>query len=270
MFKKIKDFDYLSQVLFLLFVFFLPNVLDVYSRIEPQVKSAPINFEEFIYYLIFIALKLGNWGIGIIASVSLLFCFRITNKDKFINRGKEYHKHSYLYYWVAAKIFNYRTCNLANVPIYMQFKLVLSDMFDKYEYGPIHTSNADKISIKGNNDSKYTDTINLVLSDTYKIELNALPECVTHLTTLEIDRSKDSDMNRYYSEDFIKFVQQTVKELPASIVKVNLFATLNPKNSYHIAKEVFSLPSRNSIKSLSVFQQQDESRKFETRGHRIY
>ena len=202
----------------------------------------------------------------------VLLCFiRSKNSNVALNSDTNtYHSHTWIEYLFCRRILAYRKCRLKLVPIPMQFKLICSGLFEEFIYDEgIHQAPAnDKVKITIH--QYETSTVNIVISDTYKIEKNQIPNTIKLLTTYFIDRSS-RDHTRYDSEKLVKEVISTVRNLPQAVVKINVLATTNPCNTYKIAKEAFCTGGRDTIKNLYVFSQEgNDGRNFVEKGMKIY
>ena len=157
------------------------------------------------------------------------------------------------------------------VPIYMQFKLVLNDTFDKYNCGEFDKKENDTISVSKSNFSHETDEVNVMISDTYPLSLSQLPEIKKNIPTLLISRNNTNDVNRYDSPELVRYVVNEVRSLNNNIKKVNVYATTNPLNTKNIASSAFKLGGRDNFNEVRVFQQErDGIRKFNNKGIVVY
>ena len=76
---------------------------------------------------------------------------------------------------------------------------------------------------------------------------------------------------RYCSDKLLKTVISTIRDLPKTVVEINVFLTTNPSNTYRIAKEAFATAGRDRIKHLYIFQQErEEPRNFDSRRYKIF
>ncbi|MGE9915715.1 hypothetical protein [Megasphaera elsdenii] len=218
----------------------------------------------------------GKIGIWLIASVIIFKSIRIFNARLMLNQGNRYHQSCYLWYWFCAHILGIEKCNLILVPIYLQFELVINDVFEEYPFDEkrFPTRSQEKIAVKklvpeitGVNDSE----VNLVLEDTYPINLEQIPEEKRSFFTIKISRNHPDNIGkRYYSPQFIEEIQTEVRKLTDSVT-VNVFATTNPVNTRYIAQNAFQLANRGNVRCLYVYQQSSVgNRNFEPKGHRIY
>ncbi len=110
------------EIVILLVAFALPNCLN-FSRIIIEMIEKPASLNDSIIY--HLAVKYGNGLIAVLFALLVLIKLRKSNKDCLMNTVKSYHDYSYGWYWFCAKILGIKQCNLAYVPIHMQFKLRL-------------------------------------------------------------------------------------------------------------------------------------------------
>lgn len=236
--------------------------------------SEPTGFADIFFSMIVSCY--GKIGIWLIVSAMIYGRMRKFNADLVMNKGNRYHCSCYCWYWFCSHILGIKKCNLILVPIYLQFKLVINDVFEEYPFDEkrFPTLSQDTVTVEelvpaatGVNDSE----INLVLEDTYPIEINQIPERKRKLFTIKISRNRPDNIGqRYYSTQFIETVQSIVRHLPDSVT-VNIFATTNPVNTRYIAQNTFQLANRGNIECLYVYQQSSVgNRNFESRGHKIY
>ena len=258
------------EICILIIVFFIPQIFNASRLIKMCFVKNNLNFNNFKYYILLCG---GNWFIGFVVIIIVLFKFRTFNKEKLFNTKNVYHDYCYTWYWICAKILGYKKCNMKLVPIFMQFKLILNGTFEKYDVGkeddyPIKEN--EKIKIKKLNYNSISDEINLVLIDTYPILENQLPENKHSLSTIMISRNKN-DFNRYFSPVFIARIVNEIRKLPSNVNSVNIYATTNPKHTSQIVENAFKLAMRGNINKLVVFQQEREGlRKFGSKGIVIY
>ena len=121
------------QLLLLVGVFFAPRIFKITELIKtsPKLEAS----QKICDYIFYFAWKGGCWAIGVFFLIVVLFIIRKWNKTYMFNRGNYYKQYRYGWYQICSKILGYLECNLIQVPIYMQFKLVLNDTFDKYNCG---------------------------------------------------------------------------------------------------------------------------------------
>lgn len=225
-----------------------------------------------VLYQVYVGLgQYGEYLVSIILGTSLWGLFRKRNKEEMFNKGNAYKDHTYAWYWFCAKVLGYSKCNLERVPIYTQFRLVLRDTFDEYDVGEIPAKEDMAIGQCWLNPLNGSDKeVNLMIADTYPLSSRQLPVSKNTLATVKIYRQNQIDRGHYYTAKLVETVLNTVKNLPADVEQLNIFATTNPKNTYEIVKSVFKSAGRDNIRVLKVFQQQDSgTRNFEEKGKTI-
>ena len=278
----------LIEIGILVFVIIIPFIIDVQGCLGNHLQKNNISldnllpdllinsgsfFDIFKAIFLFLLIKVGNWIVAIVLSILILSIVRKQNKEITMNRKNIYHKYSYLWYWFCAKILGIEKCSLILVPIYMQFKLVIKSIFnnfplDERDY-PVIDDEKD-IKVTKLNWSSDSSEINMILEDTYQIDIKQIPDEKSNLPTIKISRNDGSSTVRHYSCKFINRVNDETRGL-SNGVRVNVYATTNPMNTYNIAKRVFKIANRGNLAELYVYQQESTgSRLFESKGKKIY
>lgn len=261
------NFVPITQIILLGFALILPHFINLTKLIADHISRGSVDFSSLYLYLIFIS---GNFAGGIVLFVFGLREFRKVNSEKIFNSKSYYHNYYYWWYWICGKILGFKKCNLVRVPIFMQFKLVTRQTFEDYLVGENYASKKEKIVLVTNS-SNDASIINLVLSDTYPIESSQIPKGKEFSNTIWISRENKKDSQRYYNKEFVKVILNSVRSLNKSVIRINVFATTNPKHTLEIVESVFNLGGRDNIKSLYVYQQNStDERIFETIGYKIY
>lgn len=269
-FRKIKaNIRPISQLLAFVIITLLPSWLNVTEKVltSPELKASQ-DWKDYVFYL---AWEQGNLAIGIVLLVVAIFTLRKLNKNYMFNKGNEYKDYPYGWYWICSKILGYSECSLILVPLYMQFKLVLRDTFEKYYCGEYPKKEADEIEIKKINLEQGFDEINLMIADTYKLSEKQLPSLKAGKPTIIISRDNKEDYNRYDSPELVQTVVNIVRGLPVDVKMVNIYAATNPLNTKIIVQDAFKLGGRDNINCIIVFQQSRNGiRKFESKGIQVY
>lgn len=269
--KKIKEnFVIVLQSVGIVFAICLPylcNIPKIFSKYISNNYLTPDNF------LVYLALKNGGFGLSIILGVVVWWKIKKNNGNVVMNKDNSvYHNYSYVWYWYCAKVMGIKKCNLIGVPIYMQVKLVMHQVFDEY---PLNDSeypeNKDeKIMVSKMNGNNKELKRNLILEDTYLVNNTQIPNSERNLFTIKISRNNGNDFVRRYSEIFIEKIINEVKKMPEKTI-LNVFATTNPKNTLNLTRKLFSQVGRGNILHIYVFQQRrDEDRWFRKKGKKIY
>lgn len=248
----------LLQMLFLVVVVLLPWIVD-FSGLLTKAITAGIDV-DFKYY---IAITSGK-GVVSFALLALAYVYivRRSNKEYIFNESRNaYYNHSYEWYWICSNVFGYQKCSLVRVPIPMQFKLLINQVFREYTYGSDnnYVCIADE-DISVSIDKGEAETVNLVLADTYPIANNLLPGIVDGYKTVRIKREHTGDGSRYISETFCNEVQRNVYRLIQSgCDTLNIFPTTNAAHNMRIVQNSFMQGGRGDIKHIYVFPQSHSS-----------
>lgn len=259
-----------SQIVGLILIGIMPSMLNLSELVVEQLKlTASQKWTDYIFYL---AWTLGDAAIGIIFMVMALISIRKANKGQIFNRGDVYKNYPYIWYWMCAKILGYLECNLILVPIFMQFKLVIHDTFDKYYCGNLIGKDDETITVNYQHISNAMVDVNLLIADTYPLNINQLPKNNIENPTIIISRDNATDHNRYNSSSLVQAVVNEISNLPNTVKTVHVFATTNPQNTLNIVRNAFKLGERGSVDKIIVYQQSgvDSLRIFESKGRVVY
>lgn len=258
------------EIVALIIAISIPWVIDLQEMFEEYLTNNPISPDDLFWQFAF---RMGKPIASIILFFAFLIVIRKFNQEFVMNCKRVYHDYSYAWYWVCAKILGITRCDLALVPIYMQFKLVLRATFSEYpldltEY-PVVENESDSKVYEWNHEMENGE-INLLLEDTYAVEVQQMPKSKRGNRTIKISRNGGADSSCHFSQKYIEEIIKCVRELKG-INTVNVYATTNLINTKHIAKRVFGSSERGNVKHLYVFQQsKDEIRHFEEKGRKIF
>ena len=265
--KKIIDFfrsnlRQVGELMLLVFVAGLPFLVNLQKIFADYLQTNTLTPDNYIWYT---AIKNGSWIASIVFFVTLLFIFRKANKDYVMNVLRVYHDYPYAWYVFCAKILGIKKCDLVLVPIHMQFKMAINGTFEEYPLDSndytIVENEADCAVYRDNLTAEIKE-INFILEDTYAIEQQQIPASKRELPTVRISRNAGKRNGRHYSSKFIEATVDAVREFNQNIV-VNIYATTNPMNTLHIARNAFASADRGNIKHLYVYQQSNrEPRNF--------
>ncbi|MFI3167508.1 MAG: hypothetical protein R3Y32_05235 [Bacillota bacterium] len=217
---------------------------------------------------------------GVVAQICFLlgtwfFIVRGFNKDIIFNLGNNYNNYPYCWYYICAKLLGVKKCELRRVPIWLQFKLLLNNVFNEYQYGnkdDYECVSKENVAVNIYNKSVDITNINLVFIDTYNVCASQIPDEERCKYTMVFDRNQGKENgNRYYSDSFIKTISNEVHNIKQSDIIVNIFATMNPKHIDAVVNRVFKEGDRNNIKQITVYQQSATGdRSFLEKGKLVY
>lgn len=220
-----------------------------------------------------------NWNL--INGIILFFCewkyydfITKKNNEKIIfDKGDYYRDFPYIFYWLGSNFLKYKYCNLVNIPIYLQFKLVLNHVFPIFLTGTStnesdnsknYTNDLSEPIILKKNENLFDSckSVNLILIDTYDISDTLLPSNISSKYTIYIYRSDTINGIRMYNEKFIEVIQQEIVKLNPQINTINIYATTNPKHNKKIADKCFRVGGRTNISHINVAIQEKGTWKF--------
>lgn len=262
------NFRQIIEFCILLIAFVVLLCLDMKELFREYLDKNYLTPGNFIYYF---SLVVGVFPI--VAFVVIWWSITKFNSDYLMNEKPIYHDYPYVWYFICANILRIRKCSLVLVPIFMQFKLITNSTFKEYPFDdsfPEIENEPDCQIISLNESGKSSKEVNLIIEDTYLINSKQLPFTKKDFSYVKISRNDGHDKSRHYSRKLIEATINTVRDFSEDSI-VNVFATTNPMNTFHIVKEAFNLGDRGNIKHLYVFQQvQDGDRMFEENGHKIF
>lgn len=274
--KKVGDFFKESKIQLVetLIIIGIPIItfcFDIATKISTFLpnKTKVEDLNSFI--IVFIRIG-GNLAIAIVLVISFyLLCRYKINSKHTMNTQNCFHEYPYWWYMYCSKFLGFKTCNLVLVPNYLQYKLVINQVFDEFlpeqkEYPEVED---DTISVTTFNERKRGGDINLIISDTYPINIDKLPNNTKELYTIIISRDKNvSDNSRHYSPKLIETVTNQVRSFNNG-TDLNVYSSVNPFNAQRIAEQAFKQGDRGPIEHLSVYKQERVNWKF-TEPVKIY
>lgn len=261
----------------ILLIFILPIIIFIFAI--QYFSISEIN-------LLFVTLELNentnipNYisNLSVITTTIVLFsiifiAIRNLNKNRVFLAGNIYGTNYYIFYKLA-KVLGFNKISLIRKPYYCMFKIIINDDFEEL-------INLDKENEKLSSDisirvdeSKFHNInnlreCNLIVSDTYKIQLEQLPIDKKDIDTIEIERIGHSGV-RISSQDLVNEVRKAVIKIVNTGANINLFLTTSTFNTYQIIRECFMQADRDKIE-LEVFQQDTSKRdkKFNNKGKKV-
>ncbi|HGF7173287.1 hypothetical protein [Enterococcus hirae] len=256
---------------FLLIIFLFFSILFLFDNsltaevLELLVgKEKMVNIQELCKYLNTSV----SFFLGIILILQLLNFFRKRNSEQVFNsNGNIYYDFSYLTFYIANKILGYTKIQLAGIPISMQYKLILRGTFQKiiedmWEDHYVEITEGEsgehetpvKVEYKNFNNNQF-DKINLLICDTYLIELNSIDKKFVNNPTIIIKTNERETALRYLNKQLVNEVRMVLQnEIPQETKKIYVFSTANPKNNLNIVTSCFRKFGRFQTKKIFVVQ----------------
>lgn len=211
--------------------------------------------------------KIISFLIGLFLSIILLTVIRAKNKNKTFNIGSDYFDYPIVYYFLANRLLGYGRVNLVRVPLYLQFKIIFADMFPCIATDD-HPLEDDTPKVKKRNMDKNSNEINLILSDTYRIQFDDLPDIKKHMPSIYIERTHGFSGNRTYNPEYISMVRSITNKFRFKYDRVNVFATTNTKHTKEIVLQCFDNGGRTGFKDIYVYEQNSKDYSYD-KPHRI-
>lgn len=254
---------FLIIALFLAILFLLGN---------PTIKAVRIGDIPFIKDNEGLAewMEQSKWIFNLIAisiSIAFLFGIRIFNAKRPFNKGNLYLDIKY-YHLKVARIMGYNNFSLARVPIDLHYKVILNETF-KNIIAEEHDTKEKSTESKTLNDKNESNEVNLVLSDTYKVELEQIPERNQSLPTVCIDSKNTKRGIRIYNPKFVEEVQKAVSEMPKKYKRVNVFSHTNTQHNKEIIEKGFLKGGRGEFQTIYVYRYDTSNEKFNDLGVKV-
>lgn len=224
----------------------------------------------YVWKILFSApMHVGKIIVAFLTFFAVLYLIRKINKNIPMNRGDHYFDFPYFWYCLCSLLLGVESCNLTLVPIHLQIKLVVNSVFHQFNTKDDQSTHLENDVVTINRNQVVGGKVfNIIISDTYDITEEKIPEPLKRLPTICISRVNDK-RKRIYCLKLVQEVQGTVHKLPEGSI-INVFATTNPSNTRRIAEDVFRSASRSNIAHLYVYQQNGPTdRTFEKR-YKIY
>lgn len=205
---------------------------------------------------------------AIISLILYTYIYHKNSEKEFFN-GDVYGDITIVFYYIA-RFLGYKKVSLIRKPYDIQFKIlrralfdIVDDNIDKDEAVIVET---DKSHFKYSNNMR---ECNLIIADTYPINMKQIPISKRNLDSILIKRKKSSISPRVYSPKLINEVSESVALIQKTGAKINLFLTTNTKNTEKIVKEIFMKGDRSCYKLEVFLQKSDGSREFREKGIKV-
>lgn len=210
----------------------------------------------------------------ILVLFSVIFlALRNFNKNRVFIEGNIYGTNNYVWYKLA-KILGFNKISLIRKPYYIMFKIVMDNKFSELvnlekeneELSSDISINVDESKFHNINNLR---ECNLIVSDTYKINLEQLPVDKQDIDTIVIDRIGHEKI-RISSQELVNEVRKAVIKIMNTGAKINLFMTTSTFNTYKIITECFMQAERDKLE-VYIFQQDttDRNKKFKDKGKSV-
>lgn len=207
-----------------------------------------------------------KWIMGFVFGYLVLILIRNNNKDRIFNDSNVYFNPYFprLYLYIAAKILGYSKISLINMPIYLHYLICFKGHFQNIEYAETEVIEKD-LKCEILRDNGHGSIVNLIIKDTYDIELTYLPDDVKLYPTIIIDNTNNTEGQRIFNKSTAKVLKAQIDKLSRKYNTANIFATTNTRSSYEIINYCFKNGGRKGFKHLYVYKQEATDWSFKKR-----
>lgn len=210
----------------------------------------------------------------IIVLFSVIFiALRNFNKKRVFMSGNLYGTSYYIFYKLA-RVLGFNKISLIRKPYYIMFKILMNNDFEELVNLDIENEQlVSDISIKTDESNFHNINnlreCNLIISDTYKINIEQLPIDKQDIDTIAIERIGHEKI-RVSSQELVNEVRKAVIKIMNTGAKINLFMTTSTFNTYKIITECFMQADRDKME-VEIFQQDttDKNKKFNDKGKKV-
>lgn len=168
-----------------------------------------------------------------------------------------YGNYPFIFYYLALKLLGYKKVDLKMKPIPLQFKLLEVNRFDYYDSSTLSEEKFKYDVIYKKKVNNHTKRINIVVSDTYDIDLSKLPNTENQNPTIVIKRKGKSGI-RTFSQELIDIIHSEVEYSKKYCKKYNLFLSTPGKTNQEIYQQIFQTGHRDGF-TIYIYQQNNKN-----------
>src|SRR5690625_3816068 len=253
--KQAKHFIFRKILFTIIVILCVPVILIIFLKSPFDEILSLINFGFINNIEAFLNLLNEHFFFQLFIYFILVFIFlrnyRKINDQALFNKGDIYLEIPYFIFRIATYL-GYKIITLVRLPIGLQYKIVISDLFEKTETeNHIEKNNIIKIKVY-NKESELRDEVNLLLSDTYKVKENQIPLDKRNLRMIHIDSGVDKEGTRIYNSDFVAEIETQVHSLSKECKRINVFSHTNTHHNKSIIQGAFKKGGRDVLEELYV------------------
>lgn len=167
---------------------------------------------------------------------AMYYCFNRKIKQDLIP-DTLYGSIPYFILWFSSVFLGIKEIHLKLKPIPLQFKILKNHNCFNIIEDKIPSEDCDYVY---KDDNKESDTINLVIGDTYEITKDKLPKSTMCNRTIIVKRKDNKNNRRFYSENLIKKIANIINSLKKEHKEYNLFFNTNSKTNKELYYNVFN------------------------------
>lgn len=222
-----------------------------------------------------IALKYGSPAVGIFLALLIWYYIYKSHNKKVFNLKGIYISKEFVFR--IASCVGYQECNLVNMPIYIQYSLLIKRVFSKYTIESLNIEECNSQCIvpqlEIHSSSTELETMILILEDTYEIKNNQIEDQISKISSnkrIQIKISRYSGTKiREYDLSFVNAIRTVVAQY-APNTTLHIFATTNPKNNLGIFEQCFVSLERDTIKQIYVYEQNKGGERIFDKKYRVF
>lgn len=243
-----------------------------FSRVIYTDLDAPNSFFSLVFS---IALTYGSLAGGLFLALLIgYYIYKSNNKKTFNLKGIYISKE---FVFKIASYVGYQECNLVNMPIYIQYRLLISRVFTKFTIASFNIEENDSHCIVPQieifSSPTELDTMILILEDTYEIKNNQIEDQISKISSnkrIQIKISRYSGTKiREYDLRFVNVIRTVVAQY-APNTTLHIFATTNSKNNLGIFEQCFASLERDTIKQIYVYEQNKGGERIFDKKYRVF
>lgn len=165
------------------------------------------------------------------------YYFFFQNKEKELIPTSVYGDIPIIFYILASILLHIRRINLKCKPISLQFQVFKHN--ELFDIDKLHEIKEKEVKYQIDEFKGTTDTINILIGDTYEITKDQIPVQLLNNKTIIINRKKRENRSRFNSNELIKIIN-SILEKNKQCKEYNLFLFTNPVTNKRLYNEVFN------------------------------
>lgn len=212
--------------------------------------------------------------IGALLFFSVFNFWKKQNANKLFNaNGNVYYSFYYPFFWIASNILGYEKVQLAGIPLYLQYKLVLCGTFPKiitdvWENHYDINEDSELVDILYSEKLTRKKEINLIISDTYFIKDEEISPEYRELSSIRVT-SKLKD-RRYINSELVQKTREAMGIIQSNgYTSIYVLSTANPQNNINIINSAFRFFGRFVGAKIYVMQKSNGTNSEYKKKYRI-
>lgn len=175
-------------------------------------------------------------------------------------KGNDYFEGGFSKFRLLYKIYGKRKIKLIRIPIHLQFQIIHECIFEIIEDENEEVRNNITYNESVFAEKENSDTINIMIGDTYPISYEQIHENYLNYRTYILNRKGNDETTRFHNDTLEKRIHEILKETNAK--KINLFLHTCTTTNLYLCKNIISTGGRSG-KIYHVLQYEQNVDKFE-------